>query len=373
MPKVIVMEDRHWPGVLALYEQRFGAWNTARFAARRRWQCIDNPYASRQPAATFVGLVDDRVIGTLGTFPLAVRTPHGTELVRCSADLASIPDQPLLPLLLTHELEKHTCRFASGMSEAAQRLGRMIGDVLIPLSETGFCYPLRRAGRVQRALQRRLPRRLGWVANRWTARALAAATSLRNGTARRRPPAKPSDDRMVRLDSFGPAYDRLWQVFAAGFAYCLERSSEYMRWRYLEGPAQKIETWALQRGDGELDGVLVIGERTLLDAESRPCGTIGEILELILRDATDRDDLETLLATAVNRLDRRGVDDVTATGLCKRYHATMQDFGFAVQSGGPFRISVHFDPERHPPAALQRDDAWYLSAADGDQLYTALL
>jgi hypothetical protein len=354
-----------------LYERFFGAWSRQRFADRHRWQFVDNPCARAREPVILVGELGAAVVGLFANFPLPLRTPAGTAIVGCTGDLVANRRFPMLPLAMIKAMEKHPDQFASGMSTQAEKLGRMIGETLVPLSLATFRFPLRNVGLARRALRRNLPQWLRWAAQPIAAQVIARCLPPSGSLRPRRAPAVPRDPRLVQLEGFGPDYAALWTRFAAGFAYGIDRTAEYMRWRYLDGPARSVEIWGLRERDGSLAGLLVIGERFELDAERRPCGTNGEILELILADRADAAALRTLLAAAIHRLDRRGVDAVTATGLCSAYHAEMERLGFARESGA-FKIGTRLDRALHPPAAIAREDAWYLSAADGEQLYAVL-
>lgn len=370
-PVIVPLEPRHWPGVAELYRRFFGAWSQRRFADRHRWQFSANPYATRREPVILVGELGERVAGLFSMFPLPLRTPAGTILVGCTGDLVVAREYPMLPLALIKTMQKHPDQFASGMSAEAEKLGRMMGETLIPLSLTAFRFPLRNAGSTRRALRRNLPRWLRPAATPLVARILARCAPPRGSLRPRRPPPLPHEPRLVRLTGFGAGYAELWTTFAARFDYTVDRTPEYMQWRYLDGPATSLEIWGLQETDGSLGGLLVIGERFELADDRTPCGTSGEILELILRDPADTGALRTLLSLAIRRLDRRGVDAVTATGLCTAYHAELAHLGFARETG-TFKIGTRLDRAAHPTSSLTRENAWYLSAGDGEQLYALL-
>ena len=373
-PVVAPYEASHHADVLDLYKRFFGPYGAQRFAQRFAWQFADNPFASDAESTKpiLVATSSGRVIGLFTAFPLPLRTPNGVATLHCSGDLVAEPGHPFLPVAMMKAMREQGDQIGTGASPEAERVGRLLGEIIVPLSNKQFTFPLRSVGATRRALRRNLPPWLRWAAGKPTARLVSAIKKPKGSLPAKTVPATEHSGTVVPLHGYGDDYDELWQAFSARFRFCIERGQTYMNWRYRSIPAESIECLAL-RGLGErLDGVAVLGVRTVNDDALTPCGTNGEILELIVRDPDDATAVRTLVAAAIRRLDSQRVDSVTATGLCAAYHPVLTDLGFEMTTNSLFRLGLMLDDKTlHEP--LRDEDGWYLSAGDGDQLYGSVL
>lgn len=364
---IVELEPVHEAGLARLYTDHFGAWAYGRFALRREWQFSTTPWSTELPTQTLVAVTDSGTVGLMTSSPLPLRTAQGRVLAVSTGDLAVDPGHPVLALQLSRGMAAFGPLLNAGASPLAERISRAAGSVVVPLSRATFVFPLRRTGAFRRALRRRLP---AWLCRMiepscasWASRLLAPSDAPRPQPI----PTRPSDTSPEPLRTFDAAYDDLWAEFAARYPWGIDKSSAYMKWRYLDVPAGTIRVWGVRRSE-RLDAIVITGICTELDHERRPGGTTGEILELIARDPDDHDLVASCLVHALTVLDRACVDTVRATGLCTAYHEPLRQLGFAVDEGARHQIAVHL-----PGQDLGPDDAWYVSAGDGDQLYATLL
>ena len=367
-PVVSEQQPRHDEAVAELYAAHFGAWASERFAQRRHWQFEAVPWADELPPRNLVAVAGDRVVGLMTASPLPLRTPRGPVVVASTGDLAVEKGYPILPLQLSREHASRAPVLSAGASPEAERIGRAAGSVVVPLSTATFTYPLRHRGAIRRALRRRLPHWLCPAIEPW---ATAVASRIRPPADAPQPRPVPALDgapQLCALTAFDARYDALWRQFAEHAPRGLDKDARYMTWRYLEAPVHSVHSYGVAGAEGTLTAAVVLGSCTQLDDARRPCGTTGEILELIVRDPENRDLVTGCLVRAIELLDRAGVDNVRTTGLCKTYHRALLDLGFARDDAARHRLAVNLADND-----LGDEHEWYVSAGDGDQLYATLL
>ena len=170
------------------------------------------------------------------------------------------------------------------------------------------------------------------------------------------------------MGSFGADYAELWATASAVHHFGLDKTRDYMNWRYIDGPGRSVRVHALQDARG-LAGVLVTGVCAEAGPGLAPGNTVGEILELIVRDPEDHEFVAAAIANAVTLLGNANVDSVRTTGLSTHYHEPLTDLGFQLDETSPHQLTINFDgsPQSSEVGPM---DKWYLSAGDGPQLYS---
>jgi hypothetical protein len=145
----------------------------------------------------------------------------------------------------------------------------------------------------------------------------------------------------------GEEFTGLAQDVSAAHGVCVERSAEYLNWRFFEHPLHKHEMLTARR-DGVLRGYVVFMQR----------GEDAEIIDLF--GVEDRAMWRALVGTALRPLRERGVVTLSASILASHPRAKMlQSFGFRVREACPVVT-------RMPVALASPGRRWFLMDGDRD-------
>ncbi len=356
-------------GVLALFRKHFGAWSAERSAQRWQWQ-----YAGERGCTgctSFIQVVeaDGAIVGYLGAFPLPLRIGAERLEVLSPGGLVVEPKHGLAPFgLIKNLLARNKIILGIGWSQAASKLFRFNGAVSLPASEVRYVYPLRHVGATHRELRGRLPASLRWLGNRWTAALAAPLLDRRRGRSSK-PLLHHTDTADLRtISRFGDEYDSLWQSASRQFEVSLDKDSAYMNWRYIDCPTSSHLCLGCYDREGQLAGVAVACRRAHSDVTRKPCGTDGEIVELIAEDL-DGPVVKQLVTEVMARLGRMGVDAISALGFHAPIHRMLEEIGFERTSCGWATLFAAGNEADHPASAWLRDDICYFTCGDGDHLF----
>ncbi len=168
---------------------------------------------------------------------------------------------------------------------------------------------------------------------------------------------------VVSLSAFEDETDKLWADFSQDFAVTVDRSHDYMNWRFVRKPETKYFIKVTQSGR-EYDALIVYTMR------DRPDMRVGHVMELFFR--TGREEAgRTLLRFACQHFRRAGCSVATALSFTHSPgHRLYAKSGFlAPPRVEPFRVRLGFFPLKSENTPLLANAAnWYLSYTDFDTL-----
>ena len=114
-----------------------------------------------------------------------------------------------------------------------------------------------------------------------------------------------------------------------------------------------------------LRGVVIAIECSHRDRSRKPCGSTGEIVELIAEDPADPA-IEPLVIRAMMELNERRVDTVDAATLHPSLHPILNRLGFVAHEAEVFQMAMAAND-----AGLSGiGEDWYYTAGDSDALYS---
>ena len=151
---------------------------------------------------------------------------------------------------------------------------------------------------------------------------------------------------------FGREFDGLVQEAGASYAACIERSADYLNWRYADHPSERYECLVARRS-GRLCGYLIFScaarDAILFDVfslnlESIPYGLLGRLAK---------------------ELWKRGVFTISASVVEGHpWRSTLKRAGFRVRESSPFIVSP--SPMERDPLFKEPGAAWYFMQGDRD-------
>ena len=153
----------------------------------------------------------------------------------------------------------------------------------------------------------------------------------------------------------GPAFDALTERVCSKSALRVQRSSDYLNWRYLENPYKRHQLMTASR-DGSLLGFVVLSQNNL-DAEI--VDIFGEDDELVVR---------TLISEVVEFFRRRGAITVSAELIAMHpWIEVFKKIGFSPRESKPFIVYT-------PPNSISLfgtkcsglDQRWFITGGDRD-------
>lgn len=371
MAEIQEFREDHRSGVLELYREIFGAWSADRFAARWQWQFSANPFASERKPFIQVAVENGRVIGHLASFPIPLRLQGKRVIALCASDYLVDGRHSMVAASMFRTLMRQTPIFTTGFSTPAESMLRLSGATLLPASSVSITFPIRATGAVRRAMKRRLPSPLGFLAAPILARPLAEWWRKSEPPPRREArPAAPSG--LVRTFlRFTAEHEEFWNEISAGRAGGIDKDARYMKWRYTEGPARTLVCLELRDAEDRLRGLSIGGVRADLH-EHIPCGTTGVVCEFWVRPG-DTESARELAVGMLERLDLSDVDAVQIPGLPGPLQAALFGAGFVRSESKEYQVAIKADPGDLSPAAAADPDACWVGAGDGDMLLATML
>ena len=110
-----------------------------------------------------------------------------------------------------------------------------------------------------------------------------------------RPLMNASDIEVRSVSQLGPEFEDLWQSFSDGLFFCVNRSRDFMRWRYESAPFVRY-AYLEFRSDSRLVGLVPVRE------QSTPLGPVCRIMDLILAPGREQE----VVGRLCNYLDAAG-------------------------------------------------------------------
>lgn len=371
MAEIQEFREEHRAGILGLYREIFGAWSAERFAARWQWQFAANPYVAERKPFIQVAVENGRVIGHLASFPIPLRLQGRRRIALCASDFLVDGRHSMIAAAMFRALLRQAPIFGSGFGTPAEAMLRLSGATLLPASSVICNYRIRSTGTVRRALKRRLPSPLGFLAAPVVARSLAQWWRKAEPPPRREARSSASSGPVRSFLRFTAEHEDFWKEVSAGRAGVVDRDAEYMKWRYTDGPARSLVCLELRDAEERLRGLCIGGVRADLH-EQVPCGTTGVVCEFWVRPG-DVDAARELAVGMLGRLDLSEVDGVQIPGLPASLQAALQGSGFARSESKEYQVAIKADPEDLAPSAAADPEACWVGAGDGDMLLATML
>lgn len=360
----------HLPGILALWARYFGPWSRDRLIRRWNWQYLSNPVAVNLPVPIHVGLVGDQVVGHIGAVPIPMRlTAATTTTVLAATGLVADEAHRWLGFRLVRALLADGPILATAMSEAARKLLTSTGAAPIPLSRTQHILQRRTAGSLARSIRWRLPAPLCPLITPSLLHPFTFWRKPPNQKLLPRPAPLPASTHIRPIDRFDADADALWHRVSAPLTFTIERTAQYLNWRYTDMPTQRSIRLGLFE-HGRLTAVAVGILRAKPDRAMLPCVRVGEITELIADDPPSSA-VASLISTLCARLDRHTPDVLTAGPLTPATSAALQRLGFTTRTSDEFEAAV--SAPGVSPDTFPTPDTAMLTTADGDSLYAFCL
>jgi hypothetical protein len=364
-------QPAHRSDVLSLYRDVFGTWSAERFAARWDWQFAANPFVAERKPLIQVALENGRLIGHLASFPIPLRLQGRRKIALCASDFVVDGRHPMAAAAMFRSLLRQSPILATGFGTPAESMLRLSGATLLPASSVSCSFRIRSIGALRRALKRRLPSRLSFLAAPLFARPLAQWWKKQDPPPRREPRLSPQGGPVRTFLRFTAEHEEFWTEVSAGRGGGVDKDARYMNWRYAEGPARSLIFLELRGEDDRLRGITIGGVRADLH-EHVPCGTTGVVCEFWVRPGDD-DAARRLAFGILERLDLSEVDGVHIPGVPGPIQGVLVGSGFVRSESKEYQVAIKADPGDLAPAAATDPENCWASAGDGDMLLTTML
>ncbi len=364
-PTVTSFRPEHRSGLMTLWGKYFGEWSADRLEKRWSWQFQTNPFAAQREPRILIAEHDGAVVGHLAGIPVPLLMDGTKYTALATSGLVVHENHRWLAMRLMRSMLSDPPVLGRTEHPSTRKLFDSHLAATVAASRTRFVFPLRYSGWLCRSLRRRIPTALDAIV---TPRTVSIIGSIWH------PEHKPPVQRMPRLNGtiadvrilgdFGPDYEELWARASAHWRYSLDKNARYMNWRYRECPTLNAVTLGLYES-GRLRAVAVAIECSHRDRSRQPCGSTGELVELITDDP-DHPGLKPLVIKTMAELNDRGVDTVEAGCLHPSLHPLLERIGFIRGTADVFQIGMTVNGT----AASDADADWYYTAGDSDALYS---
>lgn len=363
-PTVNPYRPEHRPGLLSLWSKYFGDWSAERLEKRWTWQYNDNPFAASRQPRILVAEHEGNVVGHLAGIPVPLLVDNQRHFALATSGLVVHENHRWLAMRLMRSMLGEPPVLGRTEHPSTRKLFESHRAATVAASQARFVFPLRYSGWLCRSLRRRMPASLDSIV---TPRTVSLVGSMWH------PSHKPAVKRMPRLNGtvadvrpineFGADYDQLWSKARQRWRISLDKDSRYMTWRYRQCPT--LSAVALGLYDSGLRAVAIAIECSHRDRSRKPCGSTGEIVELITDDP-DHPGLKPLIIRTMAELNDRGVDTVESGSLHPSVQPLLEHIGFIRGTAEVFQIGMTIDGSPISNA----DSDWYYTAGDSDALYS---
>lgn len=368
MAQIQEFQEAQRAEVLALYAGAFGSWSAERFAARWNWQFAANPYVAERKPRIQVATDNGRVVGHLASFPIPMRLKGQRKLVLCASDLFVDKGHPTAAVSMFRAIMREPPVLGTGFATQAESMLKLSGATLLPGSAVRCSYRLRSTGALRRAIKRRLPAQLGFLAAPIVAKPLSQFWRRPEKKGTRRLPL----GGVVRpFTAFTAEHEELWREISRDLAGCVDKDARYMNWRYTNGPAKSLVFLEHRDDKGKLRGIIGGGVRADLH-EHVPCGTSGVVCELWTRKG-DAESVQVLASELVGQMDAAGVDAVHVYGGSADLQQGLAGAGFDRDESKECQVAIKAVAEDLVPEAASDPERYWFSAGDGDMLLATML
>ncbi len=177
---------------------------------------------------------------------------------------------------------------------------------------------------------------------------------------------------LAAIKEFGGETDEFWRKNKARYPITIERTAEYMNWRYAKNPLAKYEIFSASR-NSELKGILVLRIEEVSDKSGEMGVRIGRIIDLVADPEADK----VLLSGAVEFCRKNKIDLLDYFSSGNFHDQSLASAGFVDAATKPFdaipmllrpinlkRIHLNFAVKTATPTGLKD---WYTTKGGGDQ------
>ncbi len=367
-PAIVPYRPEHRASLMALWRRYFGEWSEERLHERWRWQFEENPCRAEREPVILVAQSGDEVVGHISGVPVPLLLNGRRSVALVTSGMVVDERHRWVAVRLISALFKAPPYFGRVQHPSVCRLYEHHGAPVLGASRTRFVCPRRYRGWLAQALRRRLPGALDRiVAPRTVALMGAVWHPGKRPPARRmrRRPAGSAAADIRRISNFDAEYDRLWARCRGRWSCSVDKDSRYMNWRYIQCPTLHAVSMGLYGEGGALKAVAVGVRWAQTDRSQNPCGSNGEIAEVIA-ETPDDPQVQVLVLRVMKWLDRRKVDELGAGSLHPSLHPLLGRLGFTRETADTFQVSL----AGGDPAMPTSDEAWYYTASDSDALYS---
>lgn len=351
---------------MALWSRYFGEWSASRLDQRWSWQYEENPYRAQRNPVILIAEHDGMVVGHLAGIPVPLLMDGTRHIALATSGLVVDENHRWVAMRLMRSMLGSPPVLGRTEHPSTRKLFDSHRATTIEASRSRFVFPLRYSGWLCRSLRRRMPpafdavltpRTLGLIGSRW------------------HPGHKPRVQRLPRLNGtvadvrsfaeFDAEYEALWARAKERWRHSLDKEGPYMDWRYRKCPTLNPIILGLHGSGGCLRAIIIAIECSHRDRSREPCGSTGEIVELITDDPNNPG-LEPLVVRAMAELNSRGVDTVESASLHPSLHPLLERIGFIRGTAEVFQIGMTIDGT----PVSNADADWYYTAGDSDALYS---
>jgi hypothetical protein len=170
---------------------------------------------------------------------------------------------------------------------------------------------------------------------------------------------KVEDFFLEKVKRFGMPYDAFWRGVRSRFPLMVDRTSQYMNWRYLDHPSGEYQAYFLKkRGSDEILGVAVLRLVQL----QYPLGSIGEFFVKDWNGET----AQVFLTLILNLLVSQGAAIVASWILSHSpFVSVLKKLGFRLRSQHQALIAISPDGSLEE-GYLSNPENWYITSGDYD-------
>ncbi|MGB9833529.1 MAG: GNAT family N-acetyltransferase [bacterium] len=164
---------------------------------------------------------------------------------------------------------------------------------------------------------------------------------------------------LVQVERFDTSYDKFWETIRNRFPLMVDRTSQYMNWRYLDHPSGEYQAYFLKReGDEEIAGVAVLHLVKL----QYPLGSIGEFF---VKD-WDPEIAQIFLTLVLEHLRSQGAAIVASWILPHSpFVPVFKKLGFRLRSRHQPLIAISPDGSLKVEE-FSKPESWYITSGDYD-------
>jgi hypothetical protein len=364
-PTISTYRPEHRERLLALWSKYFSPWSAERLEKRWSWQFEENPFCAEREPVILIAEQEGKVVGHVAGIPVPLRLDGERHIALATSGLVVDELHRWVAVRLMRSMLGTPPVLGRTEHPSTRKLFDSHRAPTLDCSRERFVFPLRYSGWLCRSIRRRMPESLDAIV---TPRSVGVVGAVWH------PGHKPAAKRLPRLngtvanvrpvDSFGAEYDALWARARQRWRYSLAKDSVYMTWRYLKCPTLKPVVLGLHDG-AALRAVIVAVECSHWDRSRKPCGSTGEIVELITDDPANPA-IEPLIIRAMMALNDRRVDTVDTASLHPSLHPLLKQIGFVPQTAEVFQLGLAVRSGNLSNTASD----WYYTAGDSDALYS---
>jgi len=325
--------------------------------AYHRWKYLQNPAGS---FLSVVALFEDEVVGHLGLIPVNFSMKGKKAAFSQEVDVALYEDFRRFDVILKMDsvardlLRQTGIRISYSIPNEISFLVTETFGIRVKLASVPLLIkPLD----VRRSLDRRLPlgpcnRFFGLAANLLMRRVYPRMVDIPAGMC------------LKRIHYFDRRFDEFWNQIKDDYLIMVERSSEYLNWRYVIAPHKDYEIFCLEDKETvSVYGYLVLGEE-------REQGLIGQIYDIVTPRGENRGTARCLMRLAVEHFRKMEAVSVRCWMFSHTHlYPELRKLGFWPRPRRNVNIvfqGLQQGPGAMPNEAIKDSRNWFFACGDSD-------